>query len=80
MSRLQSFLVPSVAILTILAPAAAAQGALPFTIRVQQADIVTEIGDGGEILMEAGAIGLPATASVTVTYQGVKQLKSTGST
>ena len=72
MSRLQSFIILSVIICTILAPLAAAQGALPFTIRVQQADTVSDIGDGGEVLMETGAVGLPATASVTMTYLGVE--------
>lgn len=71
---------------SVLAPArAAAQGPFPFTIEVRQADTVTNIGDGGTVVMEAAAAGMETTASFTITYNDptattVKAIELTGST
>ena len=74
------------AISALALPAAApAQAPFPFTIQVRQADTVTNIGDGGTVLMQAPALGMETTASFTITYNdptatNIKAIELTGST
>ena len=81
MSRLRSFLILTAIICTLATPWAAAQGgggALPFTIQVRQADVITDISGGDTVAIAAGAIGTPATASITATYTGAEATNITG--
>lgn len=56
--------------LAVLAPAATAQATLPFNIRVQQGTNVLSLGDGGAFTIPADAVGVAASASITITYRG----------
>ncbi len=79
---------PILALLSILVAAAsmAFGQAAPFTLQVQQGTNRYTITDGGTITLPADAIGLPASASVTMTYVGtagsvtVNGLELSGST
>jgi hypothetical protein len=69
----------------LLAPAASPQVALPFTLRLQQAGTAVDIADGATIFLAADAIGVPATATLTVTYRGtdqaqISQISTSGAT
>lgn len=57
----------------------------PFNIRLQQATTVSNLADQSTIAMQADAIGLPTSATVTLTYKGttsvqVNNVDFTGST
>jgi hypothetical protein len=69
-SRLPSVLFLSVLLSSFLAPPAVSQATFPFTIRVQQAQNVLTLGDGGTVTLPADAVGVQTTAMVTLTYLG----------
>jgi len=79
-SRMRSFLILTAVICMLATSWAAAQGGggLPFTIQVRQGDVISDVGAGATIPIAAGAIGLPATASITVTYTGEEATNITG--
>jgi hypothetical protein len=58
--------------LLLAAGAAGAQVIPPFNFRVQQGQNVSSFSDGGTMTMAADAIGLPVTATVTVSYRGTQ--------
>jgi hypothetical protein len=65
--------------------AAALPAQAPFSFRIQQAQSVQTLGDGGTLTLGADAVGLRVTAFVTVTYTGttsitLNSLEQTGST
>lgn len=72
-------------LLLATAPMAFGQAA-PFTVQVQQGTNRYTVADGGTVALPADAIGLPASASITVTYVGtagsvtVNALELTGHT
>lgn len=67
---MQRTLLPLLAIALIFAFTAPAQTTAPFTLQVQQGANRFTITDGGTITLPADAIGLPASASITMTYVG----------
>ncbi len=56
--------------LLVLAPVASSQGTVPFTLRLEQDDIVTAFPNGSTATLAATAVGVPATAALTITYTG----------
>lgn len=82
---IRSFFALSALVATLLAGLAAGQGGRPFTIDVRQGGTLTTIPAGGTVSLAAPAIGLPATAAVTITYNGqtatnITAITVTGST
>lgn len=58
-------------------PAVSPQVALPFTIRLQQAGTAVDIADGATVFFASDGIGLPAAATLTITYRGTDQAQIT---
>jgi len=67
---MQRTVLPLLALALIFAFTAPAQTTAPFTLQVQQGANRFTITDGGTITLPADAIGLPASASITMTYVG----------
>jgi hypothetical protein len=67
---MQQTLLALLAIALVFASPAPAQATAPFTLQVLQGANRFSIADGGTITLPADAIGLPASASITMTYVG----------
>lgn len=76
MSRFR-FLLTLLASCAALPPAASPQVALPFTIRLVQAGTAIDIADGATVFLASDGIGLPSTATLTITYRGTSQAQIT---
>src|SRR5438876_11483776 len=69
MSRARILLTSAV---LLIASSAGAQTTLPFSIKVQQGNTVTNAADGSSIAFMADAIGRPTSAGISITHLGVQ--------
>jgi len=69
MRRVPSILLIPSFVLCLATPALS-QAPVPFNLRVEQGLNVWSLADGGSFTLPADAVGLPSTATVTVTYRG----------